>query len=159
MSDRPGLDEEVPRVHEIPADRWHDPREQQPWFQRLPRHAQEEMRAKWRAAEGATEAQAQRRRRTNLRYVLEGMALLAVTEFLFSPPEIILTAAAFGAFAGGLAAWRRAGPYMYSAIAFWVYLLFFLLTPGGNIFGYIFFVGTCTAAGAIHMLRQSDGSE
>ena len=58
-------------------DREHDLREQEEWFHRLPEHAREEMRDRWRAQEAGTQKVRETRRLTTKRHVVEGAAIAA----------------------------------------------------------------------------------
>ena len=77
-ADRFGVETEAAStVHEIPEDREHDLREQEEWFHRLPEHAREEMRDRWRAQQAGTQKVRETRRLTTKRYVAEGAAIAA----------------------------------------------------------------------------------
>ncbi|MHC4549343.1 MAG: hypothetical protein ACYTEZ_11265 [Planctomycetota bacterium] len=136
-----------------------DPREHQDWFRRLPPHAQEEMRERWlRQAEREIHME-QRRQTTYLRYVLEAGVAFALAEIVMAPAAGIAVATVLGCIVGVVAAHFRASTYSYAWIGLMGYLLYFLLTPWGNIFSFIFLVGVCGALGAIHYLQRHDGSE
>jgi len=140
----------------------HDPREEQEWFQRLPPHAQEELRSGWEAQRGKSEAQRKRARGMTARYLLEGAITFAAVEAVFTTvaPVHLLYAVAAGAVAGGVARALMAGAWLYGAIALVVYCFFSGLTLGlVGMTNAIVCVVLCTAAGRMHELQRSDGSE
>jgi len=144
-----------------PPTREPDAREETEWFRRLPEHAKEEFRERWRAEEGRTDRQLERRRHTEIRYLVEGVMLFAFLEFVFiglSAGRLLLL------FVPGLAlGWIcfriRADRWRYAAVA----LPFHLAVYG--IFGLfaawhlVVFLCVAAALGFGHELQRADGSE
>lgn len=144
-----------------PPVREPDAREEAEWFQRLPPHAQEEMRERWRLQAGRTEQLAQRRRGAEVRYVIEGWMLFAFLEMLFFGLSVnrLLLLAVPGVALGWVAHRIRADLWRYMVVAvalyFAVYGLLGLIALGH------FIVFTCAAAaiGFTHEMLRADGTE
>jgi hypothetical protein len=152
-------------VVEVPEDRLHDPREQAPLFARLPEHAKEDLRDRWRAAEGARGDQVLRRKETALRWVAEGAALLALAEALLHTPTRLglLLAAGVGAATGAVAAALKPGPLRYGFLFMAVYIVFGGLLGSRHVAYYLFtsplVLGLAGALATTHRLQRFDATE
>ena len=151
-------------VHEIPEDRIDDPREHEEWFCRLPVHGREELRRRWRIAEGIGAEYRDTRARTTRRYVLEGAALFAVFDLLVAfftsfHAGRFLIAAIVGAGFGWVSRRLYVGRFGYGALGAFLYCLIYqwlvLLLP----FHFVMFIGIATLLGAGHELQRADRSE
>jgi hypothetical protein len=138
-----------------------DTREKEGWFRRLPPDAQQDFRRRWREEERRDEHLRERRRATEVRYLVEGVMLFALLEFFFfglSAGRLLLLFVPGLAF-GWICARLRAGRMKYmiaGAVAYFaVYGLFGLFA----IWHFIVFVGLAGALGAVHELQRCDGSE
>lgn len=146
-------------VIQVPADRLDDPREQQKWFLRLPEHAKQDLRARWRAAEGRTASGKRRRSGTFYRYVFESAGVFAVAQLVFFGAMAALQGAVYGALAGAAAAKLRAGTFLYGFIGAAAYGIYAGSTPWGHFLGFIFYIGLCAMLGLVHVLQRADGTE
>jgi hypothetical protein len=149
-------------VHYTPEDRAHDPREQQGWFLRLPEHAKQDLREKWKIQEGGSEAQIARRKATMWRYVLESVGIFVVPLFLFMSLGwlSLLCSIVVGAAVGFLAARIRAGTFQYPFLGFAGWLVLWVLSGLGLSFLTLFwYIGWTGALGAVHHLQKFDGTE
>jgi len=138
-----------------------DAREQADWFERLPEHAKSEFRERWRAESGRSEKLRERRRSTDVRYLVEGVLLFAGLEFFFfglGAGRLLLLV-----LPGGLLGWIcsriRANRWTYVLVAvafyFGVYGLLGLFAVGH----FIVFVCVAAALGFTHEMLRADGSE
>ena len=136
-------------------------REEAEWFQRLPEHAKEEFRARWRVEGGRTERQIERRRGTEVRYLIEAIMLFAVLEFLFFGLGVgrLLLLAVPGLALGWICNKIRADRWRYVGVAvpiyFAVYGAFGLFAVGH----FIVFICVAAALGFTHEMLRADGSE
>jgi hypothetical protein len=138
-----------------------DAREQTPMFRSLPEHAKEEFRERWRAQDGRTERQVKRRIGTEVRYVIEGVMLFALLEFLFFGLGVgrlaLLTVP--GIAMGWICHKIRADRWRYVGVAF----LFYVAVYGA--FGlflvghFIVFIGVAAGLGFTHEMLREDGTE
>ena len=144
-----------------PPAREPDTREQAEWFCRLPEQAKEEFRERWRAEEGRTERQFERRRSTEVRYLVEGVMLFAVLEFLFFGLSVgrLLLLAVPGIALGWICHKVRADRWRYVGVAmplyFAVYGVFGLFAVGH----FIVFICMAAALGFTHEMLRADGSD
>ena len=164
-ADRIGVETDaVGTVHEIPEDRVHDPREEAEWFCRLPEHAREEYRDRWRVQEVGTQKVQETRRQTTTRYVVEGTAITVFCAILIGPGFwTLILAPLVGGAMGAVARALRLLRFGYGALAAIVYPLFFVvpLTAAGafQLFHGVIFVTLFAMAGAMHELQRFDSSE
>ncbi|HEX5136145.1 MAG TPA: hypothetical protein VFY93_04175 [Planctomycetota bacterium] len=152
-------------VVQVPEDRLHDHREIAPLFARLPEHAKEDLRDRWRAAEGKGAEQVVRRKDTSHRWVVEGAALFFLSVALLQTPtrpELILAAFA-GAAIGWGAARVKPPPLSYGLVFATAYGLFGAFSGFKNLIfalisvGVVF--GVAVALAATHRLQRFDSSE
>lgn len=138
-----------------------DAREQAPWFRNLPDHAKEEFRERWRAQEGRTDRQLQRRKGTEVRYVIEGIMLFAVLEFLFFGLSVgrlaLLTVP--GTLLGWISYKIRADIWRYVAVAFPLYLAVYGALGLFAVGHFIVFICGAAALGFTHEMLRADGTE
>jgi hypothetical protein len=155
-----GQVEPEPVVHAIPEDRVHDPREQEEWFQRLPPHAQEEARDRWRDDEDESEERKRRRHDTTMRYLIEGVLLFSGTLFFFRSISFVTSLTAIVAGVAMGAVWRhlRMGQWGFTMVAGIFYFLYFGIF-GLNPFEFITFITLAAGMGAMHEFQRYDGSE
>ncbi|MCK6460796.1 MAG: hypothetical protein L6Q95_13000 [Planctomycetes bacterium] len=152
-------------VVQVPEDRLHDPREEAPLFARLPEHAKEDLRDRWRAVEGVRGDQVLRRKETALRWVAEGAALLALVEALLHTPARLglLLAAGVGAATGACAAVAKPGPLRYGFLFMAVYIVFGALLGSRHVAYYLFtsplVLGLAGALATTHRLQRFDATE
>jgi hypothetical protein len=152
-------------VVEVPEDRLDDPREQAPLFAQLPEHAKEDLRDRWRAAEGARGDQVLRRKDTALRWVAEGTALLFLAEALMHTPTRVglLLAAGVGAATGAFGAAAKPGPLRYGFVFMAAYIVFGALLGSRHIAYYLItspiLLGLAGALATTHRLQRFDSSE
>jgi hypothetical protein len=144
-----------------PPVREPDAREQASWFRNLPEHAKEEFRERWRAEEGRAELRLARRRSTEVRYIVEGVMLFAVLEFLFFGLGVgrLLLLAVPGTLLGWISYRIRANIWKYVAVAFPLYLAVygaFGLIMVGHL---VVFVCVAAALGFSHEMLRADGTE
>ena len=164
-ADRFGVENEaVGTGQEIPEDREHDPREQAEWFCRLPEHAREEYRDRWREQEGGTQKVRETRRQTTKRYLAEGAAITAFCAILVGSGFVALILAALvGGAMGAIARALRLVRFGYAALAAVTYPLLFglpLSAAGAfQLFHGVIFVTLFAMAGAMHELQRFDSSE
>lgn len=149
------------QVSYTPEDRIHDPRELEAWFQRLPEHARDEFRARWRVEETRLEDHRLRRRGTTTRYLVEGVALYVVPLLVLSDVSlgVLLPCVGIGLAVGFLAARVRAGTFAYPGFALAGYVAIVLATGYLNILAFIFYVSFGALLGLGHSLQRYDGSE
>ena len=152
--------EPEPIIHAIPEDRVHDPREQEASFQRLPPHAQEEFRERWRDDEDASEERKQRRHDTTVRYLVEGVLLFCGTLFFFRSISFFtgLEAMVAGAAMGFVWRYFRMGQWGFTMVA-GVFYFFYFGVLGFNPFEFITFISLAAGLGAMHEFQRFDGSE
>ena len=151
-------------VHEIPEDRIADPREQEEWFCRLPAHGREELRRRWRIAEGISAEYRDTRQRTTRGYAIEGAVFFAIFDLLvvfvtnFRGVRFLL-AVIVGAAFGWVVRRLYLARFGYAALAAALYCLiygkFILLLP----FHFVMFIGFATLLGAQHEFQRADRSE
>ena len=148
-------------VHEIPLDRAHDPREEAEAFQRLPEAMKEELRDRWRRAEGTHVEMRALRRNSIKSYVVEMAATFAFFELfaMFRNFWIVLPAIAVGAATGYVAGKLRAGPSSYPWIAGIGYILLSLTGAGRNLFAWVAIVSLSTLLGFSHTMKRFDRTE
>lgn len=160
-------EEHVPEgpVFETPEDRAGDAREEAEWFQRLPDHAKEDLRERWRTQEGEGRHQKKRRKRTTRVYVVESTVIFLLLEILLHSPTWIsaLAAPLFGAATGLAAGLLRSNGPTYASLFSAGYLLFGA-TAGGRHFAYYLLsvlIVLCigSALGVSHRLQKFDGSD
>ena len=144
-----------------PPVREPDTREQASWFHNLPDHAKEEFRERWRADDGRAERLIERRRGTELRYLVEGIMLFAVLEFLFFGLGVgrLLLLTVPGTLLGWIAHKIRADRWRYVAVAFPLYLLVYGAFGVLAVGHFIVFICAATALGLTHEMLRSDGTE
>jgi hypothetical protein len=141
-----------------------DPREQQEWFQRIPEHAREEFRERFRSEEDGPEHVREVRRLTTKRYLIEGAVIAGFCALLVAVGLLGFLFVALGGAAMGAIA-RAAGLYRfgYAALAAVAYPFLFglTLTAGGafQLFHAVIFVSLFSMAGAMHELQRFDSSE
>lgn len=144
-----------------PPVRESDAREEAPWFRNLPEHAKEEFRGRWRAEEERAERRIERRRSNEIRYVVEGILLFALLEFLFfglgAGRLLLLTLP--GAILGWVCHRIRADQWKYVGVAFPLYLAVYGALGVLAIGHFIVFLCVATALGFSHEMRRADGSE
>jgi hypothetical protein len=138
-----------------------DPREQAEWFQRLPEHARGEFRERWRLEGGRDELRHARRRATEVRYLLEGVLLLAGLEFLFLGlgAARLLVLVVPGLLLGFLCHRLKAGRNVFLLVAVGVYAVVYGLL---GLFALGHFIVYCCCAyglGHMHEMQRADGSE
>jgi len=155
MAQAPHFQHEPP-LGTIPAT---DPRETQEWFQRLPEHAQNEFRDRWIEDGERMDEAIERRNRTHKRYIVEALIIFVLAAMFTPTPLSLFVAALMGAGAGAIAARIPAGTFTYAGIGFTGYLLFWMLTPWGAVWGLPLCTAFCAIMGAIHNLQKADGSE
>jgi hypothetical protein len=155
-----------PTVVLVPEDRMHDARETAPLFARLPEHAKEDLRDRWRAAEGSRAEQVVRRGETSHRWVVEGAALFCVSVGLFQTPSRLelLFAALAGAGIGWAAARAKPPPLLYGVLFATAYTFFGAVTGGfGGLLYAVFSLGivfgVAMALAATHRLQRFDSTE
>lgn len=152
-------------VAEVPADRIHDEREEAPLFARLPEHAKEDLRDRWRAAEGSRTDQVARRKDTALRWVVEGALLLGLAEGLMHIPTRlgVLLAVGIGAATGAFGAIAKPGAVRYGAVFMVVYMAFGLILSDHAFVYYLMtaplLLGLAGALAATHRVQRFDASE
>ncbi|MCZ6572026.1 MAG: hypothetical protein O7C98_02545 [Planctomycetota bacterium] len=150
-------------VHDLPEDRVGDPREEQEWFQRLPEHAKEEMRERWRGQERHLDRIRQRSKESIVRYAVEGAAILPLFEIIFFSPGWVRFGASIiaGALMGLVCALTRAGQYRYLLIGPPFFLGMRLLFGFGpfilEAFGAVLYVSLSALLGFSHDLRKTEG--
>ena len=147
------------------ADRVSEPEtgcENQEWFQRLPEHARDDMRAVWEKRKGQSAEQQERRRRTTKRYLIEGPCLFVAVVGLFFTMNVsaLLFAAVVGGGVGAVAARRRACTYQYGAFSAIGYVAYSGLFIGGlSIFPFLFVTAFGALLGLGHQLNRYDFTE
>jgi hypothetical protein len=149
------------RLHEIPLDRAHDPREEAEAFQRLPESMKDELRDRWRDVEGSSDTMRALRSYSIKSYVLEMMAVFAFFE-LFAMLRhfwIFVPALVVGALTGYVAGKLRAGTSSYPWIAGVGYVLLSLTGAGSNIFAWVAIVSIASLLGYSHTLKRFDRTE
>jgi len=147
-------------VVEIPEDRAHDPREQEPWFLRLPPEARDELRVRWRRAEGTSGERLRRRRDTVLAWVAEAVLLLwFLTYFAWRALPVALVVGA----AMGLLGWRaKLGHIAYGwlgAIAFVIVIAVSGTASIASLWGFVLAAFLSALLAQTHRLQRFDGSE
>jgi len=156
---------EPPSVLLVPEDRIKDPRELAPSFARLPDHAKEELRDRWRAQEGVHGKQVLRRKETSHRWVIEGASVFFLSVALFLVPTGLglLLAAAVGGAIGYAAARVKPGALRYGVLfaafyaafaGFWGFKSLFL-----GILSIPFVFGVAAALATTHRLQRFDSTE
>jgi hypothetical protein len=148
-------------VRAAPPVREPDPREQAEWFRNLPDHAKEEFRERWRIQEGRAERQVERRRSTEVRYLVEGVMLFAVLEFFFfglSAGRLLLLAVP-GIALGWICYRIRAGCWRYVAVAAPFHLAVYGALGLIMVGHFIVFVCVAAALGFTHEMLRADGTE
>ncbi len=156
---------EPPAVLSVPEDRIDDPRELAPSFARLPDHAKEELRDRWRAQEGVHGKQVMRRKETAHRWVMEGAAVFFVSVALFQMPTRfgLILAAVIGGAIGFLAARVKPGALRYGVLFAAFYVAFAAFWGFKNlVFGTLsipFVFGVAAALAATHRLQRFDSTE
>jgi len=156
---------EEPNVFVIPEDRLDDPREQVPWFGRLPDHAKEDLRERWRAQVGASGEQKERKKVTTQRWIAEAVALLALAEVVLQKPTpaSFLIAAALGVPVGWAGARLKLGAIRYGFVAACAWLLFGAFAGSRHFAYYVIsvLIVFCVAAafGVSHRLDRFDATE
>jgi hypothetical protein len=154
-----------PRVLAIPEDRIEDPREQVEWFGRLPEHAKEELRERWRGQEGTRGDQKRRRKDTTLRWILEGGALLLLAEAVLQKPTLLglALASAAGAAVGWAGALLKPGALRYGVLVALVYAVFGAVAGSRHMAYYVISLpiifGVAAALGTTHRVQRFDGTE
>lgn len=152
MSDR---DKSV--VFEIPEDRVHDSREQEPRFQRLPEEEKEGLREIWRFSDRVLAEIRRRRRTTTRRYVIEsGLLFLILVPFRW---EAIVIGVPLGMVCGFLAARLRAGTMLYGWIGGFGYACFMLATGWINPFALVLACFLSGLLGLVHGIQRADRTE
>jgi len=138
-----------------------DPREEAEWFQRLPEHAKAEFRERWRAESGRNEQQHARRRRTEVRYLVEGVLLFAVLEFLMigAGAGRLLFLVVPGGLLGWICSRIRANRWTYVGVGVAFYFAVYGLLGLFALGHFIVFVCVATALGFTHEMLRADGSE
>lgn len=138
-----------------------DSREDAEWFRRLPDHAQEEYRQRWRAQAGRAERQIDRRKSTEIRYLVEGVILFAFLEFVFV--GLSMTRLALLAIPGIALGWIchkiRADRWRYMAVAIVFHPFVYGLLGLFALTHFIVFVCVAAAIGYSHELMRADGTE
>jgi len=144
-----------------PTVREPDAREQAPWFRDLPEHAKEEFRERWRAEEGRAELRLARRRSTEVRYIVEGVMLFAVLEFLFFGLGVgrLLLLTVPGTLLGWVAHRIRADRWRYLALAIPLYVVVYGAFSLFAVWHFVVFSGLAAALGFSHEMLRADGSE
>ncbi|MHC4954243.1 MAG: hypothetical protein ACYTGZ_10155 [Planctomycetota bacterium] len=152
---------EVAFLHEIPEDRAHDAREHAEEFQRLPEEAKDDLRDRWRRAEGQTVRMKTLRRYSIRGYVIEMMVTFVFFHFfvILFHPWILPVAIVIGGLTGWVAAKLRAGTSLYPAITFAGYLLMVMLGAGANPFAALSLVSLSALLGYSHTMRRFDQAE
>jgi len=155
------LPAEIDYLHAIPADRAHDPREHAEAFLRLPDDAKDDLRDRWRIAEGQTDRMKGLRKNSIRGYVIE----MAVTFVIFNAfvilfhPIVLLVALVVGGLTGWVAGRFRAGTSLYPAIAGCGYVVMMLLGAGANPFAALSIVSLTALLGYSHSMRRFDQTE
>jgi len=156
---------EPPSVLSVPEDRMGDPREAAPSFARLPDHAKEELRDRWRAQEGVHGKQILRRKETSHRWVVEGATLFFLSVALFQVPARLglVLAAAVGAAIGFLAARVKPGALSYGFAFSVCYVAFGAFSGFKSLFYGILSIplvfGLAAALATTHRLQRFDSTE
>lgn len=139
-----------------------DAREETAWFQRLPEHAQREMREAWALQDGVTLELRERRRRTRTRFLIEGAVFFLVMFWLFYiwTWDGALVALLAGLATGAVADFLRAGAYRFATVGLIGYLAFALIQFGiPSIFPAVFATFGCGMLGVGHTLNRYDFTE
>jgi len=161
----PSAQTEEPAVFAIPEDRIDDPREQVPWFGRLPEHAKEDLRERWRAQAGAAGEQKERKRVTKRRWVAEAAAVFFLAEAVLQSPSLpgLAVATTVGVAVGWAGALLKPGPLRYGAIAAVAWVLFGAFAGSRHLAYYVISIPIvlCVAAafGVSHRLDRFDATE
>ncbi|MFI5402051.1 MAG: hypothetical protein ACHQ1G_03870 [Planctomycetota bacterium] len=140
-------------------------REQAEWFARLPEHAKEELRDRWRAQEGVRGDQVLRRKETSYRWVAEGAVLFFLAVAVLQMPSRLglILAAVIGAAIGRVAALVKPPPLLYGVVFAAVYAVFGAFSGFRNfVFGVLsipIVFGVAAALGTTHRLQRFDSSE
>jgi hypothetical protein len=143
-----------------PPVREPDAREDADWFERLPEHAKEEYRTRWNAADGRDSERLERRKASQVRYLIEGVALFVLLEFVFFGMHVtrLLMLVVPGLALGWIAHRIRANRWNYAAVAVPTYLVVYGL--GALRLGhFIVFVCLAAALGFTHEMLRADGTE
>jgi hypothetical protein len=154
-----------PKVAMVPEDRLDDPRELAPSFARLPDHAKEDLRNRWRRQEGVHAEQVVRRKDTTHRWVAEGAAIFFVAVALLQMPTRLglVVAAAVGAGLGAVASRLKPGPLVYGFFFAAVYALFGAFSGFKNLVWGIISIpivfGVAAALATTHRLQRFDRTE
>jgi hypothetical protein len=152
-------------VVRVPEDRLHDAREAAPHFARLPEHAKEDIRDRWRAAEGARGDQILRRRDTTHRWAVEGAGLFFLSVALLQMPTRLglILAACAGAGIGSVAARVKPAPLVYGLAFSTAYALFGALSGFRNlVYGILSIPIVLCAAMALattHRIQRFDSTD
>jgi len=138
-----------------------DAREEAEWFQRLPEHAKSEFRERWRAERGRSEKQLERHRRSEVRYMVEGVLLFAGLEFLFFGLSAgrLLVLAVPGVLLGWICSRIRANRWTYAGVGVVFYLVLYGLLGLFAVGHFIVFLCVAAALGFTHEMLRADGSE
>mgnify|MGYP006969366751 FL=1 len=138
-----------------------DPREEAEWFRRLPEHAKEEYRERWRLEGGREELRHARRRSTEVRYLVEAVLFLAVLEFLFfslSAKRLMLLAVP-GIAMGWVCHRIKANRWTYTMVALVPYLVLYGIPSLDAPWFLVIYLGCAGALGFTHEMQRADGSE
>lgn len=156
---------EAPSVLAVPEDRIEDPRERVEWFTRLPDHAKEELRDRWRAQEGVHGEQVVRRKDTSHRWAAEGAGLffLSVALLLMPTRLELLLGAVLGAAIGYTASRVKPSPLVYGLVVSAAYLAFGACTGFRNlVFGILsapLILCVAMALSMTHKIQRFDSTE
>lgn len=140
-------------------------RERAEWFARLPDHAKEEIRDRWRAQEGVRGHQVQRRKETSHRWVVEGAALFFLSVAILQMPSRLglVLAAVIGGAIGRVAALVKPGPLVYGIVFSAACAIFAAFSGFRNLVCGIISIpivfGLAAALGTTHRLQRFDSSE
>jgi len=138
-----------------------DPRESADWFRRLPEHAQEDMRQRWKIAAGASRRQIERRKATEIRYLVEAVILFAVCEWMLVGLTIsrLFLLVVPGVALGWICHKIRADRWRYPLVAVAFYVATYGLLGMYAPWHFVVFVCFASAIGFSHEMQRADGSE
>lgn len=149
----------------MPEDRIEDPRERVEWFARLPGHAKEELRDRWRAQEGVHGEQVVRRKETSHRWAAEGAGLFFLSVALLQMPTRLglILAAALGAGIGYAASRLKPSPLVYGLAFSTAYAVFAAFSGFRNLVFGIFSIPLvlciAIALAMTHRIQRFDSTE
>lgn len=144
-----------------PPVREPDAREDADWFERLPEHAKQEYRARWHGESDRDAERLERRKASQVRYMIEGFLLFVLLEFSFFGMHVtrLFTLAVPGLALGWLAHRIRANIWKYVLVAIPIYVVVYAALGALALGHFIVFVCLAATLGFTHEMLRADGTE